>query len=176
MEGTKEETRLLEERRSLLSSQREGSPMAHVFRSNFFLLIGLCSILGLVWLGCRNDIFDAIWSHCQVERSEYHDLRTGWQDREVSISIAENALESGAVCLDGSPPAYFLDRGSGKGANNWVLFHQGELGATMLMIVFNVHIHRWVHPRRCHAVQGWEASSAALLMTTQIFTTGTGYI
>ncbi|CAM6107965.1 unnamed protein product [Calypogeia fissa] len=125
MEGTNEETRLLEERRSLLSGQREGSPMPHVFRSNFFLLIGLCSILGLVWLGCRYDIFEAIWNLRPVERSEYHDLRTGWQDGEVAISIVESALESGAVCLDGSPPAYFLDRGSGEGANNWVVFHQG---------------------------------------------------
>ncbi|CAM6081661.1 unnamed protein product [Calypogeia fissa] len=125
MEGTKEETRLLEERRSLLSSQREGSPMAHLFRSNFSLLIGLSSILGLVWLGCRYDSFEAIWSLWQVERSEYHDLRTGWQDGEVSISIVESALESGAVCLDGSPPAYFLDRGSGEGANNWLVYHAG---------------------------------------------------
>lgn len=30
-------------------------------------------------------------------------------------------LESVSVCLDGSPPAYHLDRGSGAGINNWLI-------------------------------------------------------
>ncbi|CAM6089096.1 unnamed protein product [Calypogeia fissa] len=140
MQGTGEETTLSEERRSLLSSQREGSPIAHVFRSSGigddrsvlaetltgrnFLVTGLCSILGIILLGWRYDKFEAIWSLWQVEKPEY-DCRMGWQDNEVNISIVERALEIGAVCLDGSPPAYFLDRGSGEGASKWLVFHEG---------------------------------------------------
>ncbi|CAM6107961.1 unnamed protein product [Calypogeia fissa] len=155
MEGTREETRLLEERPSLLRSQSEGTPMAHVVRSLgigrersgpdrtqrakrggnvdcFVLVIGLCSILGTVWLGWRYGNFEGIWSFWQVEdqSTEFEVTRTFSTDRDdpyrvVNISILNKALDSGAVCLDGSPPAYFLDRGSGEGANNWLVFHEG---------------------------------------------------
>ncbi|CAM6089097.1 unnamed protein product [Calypogeia fissa] len=145
MDDTDEKTTFLEERQSLPSSQGEGSPIAHVFRSfdigddksvpaetltgrNYlvtgFCSLGMCSILGIVLLGWRYHKFDAIWRLWQVDKPEY-DFRTGWQENEVNISIVERALESGAVCLDGSPPAYLLDRGSGEGANNWLIFHEG---------------------------------------------------
>ena len=37
----------------------------------------------------------------------------------------KNADTSGAVCLDGSTPAYYLRRGSGKGNKNWIIYLQG---------------------------------------------------
>lgn len=43
----------------------------------------------------------------------------------VPITLVEGAASKGAVCIDGSPPAYHLDRGSGSGANNWVVFLEG---------------------------------------------------
>eukprot|EP00253_Pinus_taeda_P028934 PITA_28934 len=43
----------------------------------------------------------------------------------VNITVLNNAVAKGAVCLDGSPPAYHLDRGSGSGANSWVVFMEG---------------------------------------------------
>ncbi|XP_026409673.1 pectin acetylesterase 9-like isoform X2 [Papaver somniferum] len=47
------------------------------------------------------------------------------KDNLVDITLVENATTQGAVCLDGSPPAYHLDRGFGSGANNWLLFFEG---------------------------------------------------
>ncbi|VFQ69452.1 unnamed protein product [Cuscuta campestris] len=44
---------------------------------------------------------------------------------QVDITILDSAVEEGAVCLDGSPPAYHLDRGFGKGANDWLLQIEG---------------------------------------------------
>ncbi|XP_076959180.1 pectin acetylesterase 8-like [Bidens hawaiensis] len=44
---------------------------------------------------------------------------------EVGITIIESAVSKGAVCLDGSPPAYQLDRGYGNGANSWLIHIQG---------------------------------------------------
>nr|GLL45939.1 hypothetical protein DM860_003442 [Ipomoea trifida] len=38
----------------------------------------------------------------------------------VSRTLLYNA--KGAVCLDGSPPAYYLDEGEGQGSNNWLIF------------------------------------------------------
>jgi len=37
----------------------------------------------------------------------------------------KNADTSGAVCLDGSTPGYYLRRGSGKGNKNWIIYLQG---------------------------------------------------
>ncbi|KAI3690369.1 hypothetical protein L2E82_48393 [Cichorium intybus] len=44
---------------------------------------------------------------------------------EVDITIIESAVSKGAVCLDGTPPAYQLDRGFGDGVNNWLVHIQG---------------------------------------------------
>nr|GME09126.1 pectin acetylesterase 8-like [Ipomoea batatas] len=41
----------------------------------------------------------------------------------VSRTLLYNA--KGAVCLDGSPPAYYLDEGEGQGSNNWLIFLEG---------------------------------------------------
>ncbi|KAL7123166.1 hypothetical protein ACP275_01G088200 [Erythranthe tilingii] len=43
----------------------------------------------------------------------------------VNLTFLEWAVPKGAVCLDGSPPAYALDEGIGDGANSWVLFIEG---------------------------------------------------
>ncbi|XP_060207981.1 pectin acetylesterase 11-like [Lycium barbarum] len=45
--------------------------------------------------------------------------------RIVNITILESATDQGAVCLDGSPPAYYLDRGFDTGISNWIIFLQG---------------------------------------------------
>ncbi|KAM3264179.1 pectin acetylesterase 8-like [Capsicum annuum] len=43
----------------------------------------------------------------------------------VNINILQSAVAKGAVCLDGTAPAYHLDRGSGTGVNNWVISIEG---------------------------------------------------
>ncbi|KAF5198119.1 Pectin acetylesterase [Thalictrum thalictroides] len=43
----------------------------------------------------------------------------------VGITYVENAVAKGAVCLDGSPPAYHFDKGFGAGINNWLLHIEG---------------------------------------------------
>nr|XP_009771153.1 PREDICTED: uncharacterized protein LOC104221731 [Nicotiana sylvestris] len=43
----------------------------------------------------------------------------------VNTTILHSAIEKGAVCLDGSPPAYLIDRGSGYGVNNWLIHIEG---------------------------------------------------
>ena len=37
----------------------------------------------------------------------------------------KNADTTGAVCLDGSTPGYYLRQGSGKGNKNWIIYLQG---------------------------------------------------
>ncbi|CAN4128316.1 unnamed protein product [Withania somnifera] len=43
----------------------------------------------------------------------------------VNITILQSAVAKGAVCLDGTPPAYHLDRGTGTPMNNWVISIEG---------------------------------------------------
>ncbi|CAI9762421.1 unnamed protein product [Fraxinus pennsylvanica] len=43
----------------------------------------------------------------------------------VKMNLVQNASSLGAYCLDGSLPAYHLDRGFGAGARNWLLQFEG---------------------------------------------------
>ncbi|TXG54598.1 hypothetical protein EZV62_019854 [Acer yangbiense] len=43
----------------------------------------------------------------------------------IGITYVETAVAIGAVCLDGSPPAYHLDKGFGAGINNWLVHIEG---------------------------------------------------
>ncbi|GJN31995.1 hypothetical protein PR202_gb20461 [Eleusine coracana subsp. coracana] len=43
----------------------------------------------------------------------------------VPITILKSAIAEGAVCMDGTPPAYHLDPGSGAGKNNWIVNLEG---------------------------------------------------
>ncbi|GER30275.1 pectinacetylesterase family protein [Striga asiatica] len=43
----------------------------------------------------------------------------------VNITYVESAVDKGGVCLDGSPPAYHIDKGSGEGINNWIVHIEG---------------------------------------------------
>ncbi|KAF7067897.1 hypothetical protein CFC21_073722 [Triticum aestivum] len=43
----------------------------------------------------------------------------------VDMTLVPGAASTGAVCLDGSPPAYHLHQGSGAGARGWLLQFEG---------------------------------------------------
>lgn len=43
----------------------------------------------------------------------------------VGLTLIQNAAAKGAVCLDGTLPGYHLRRGSGSGANNWLINLEG---------------------------------------------------
>jgi len=52
----------------------------------------------------------------------------------ASVSLAANtgilvllkdAVKEGAACLDGTPPAYYFQQGTGTGANKWQVHHEG---------------------------------------------------
>lgn len=46
-------------------------------------------------------------------------------DDAVKIELTEAAASTGAVCLDGTPAAYYLEKGSGDGINKWYIHHEG---------------------------------------------------
>ncbi|EYU37453.1 hypothetical protein ABFS82_01G047200 [Erythranthe guttata] len=43
----------------------------------------------------------------------------------VNITLLSNAVEKGAVCLDGSPAGYHYAKGYGDGANSWMIYLPG---------------------------------------------------
>lgn len=46
-------------------------------------------------------------------------------EEDYELNLLPNTSESGAVCLDGTPPGYYFHNGSGKGKSNWIIFFQG---------------------------------------------------
>lgn len=44
---------------------------------------------------------------------------------DVGITYLQNAVAKGAVCLDGSPPAYHMSKGFDAGINNWLVHFEG---------------------------------------------------
>merc|ERR1712137_260914 len=46
----------------------------------------------------------------------------GAAKKYLMVEAAEN---EGAVCLDGTPGAYYFQQGSGDGVNKWYIHHQG---------------------------------------------------
>ncbi|XP_027935006.1 pectin acetylesterase 9 [Vigna unguiculata] len=52
-------------------------------------------------------------------------VRSQQQRHLVNMTLVHQAKASGALCLDGSLPAYHLDRGFGAGENNWLLQFEG---------------------------------------------------
>lgn len=46
------------------------------------------------------------------------------------LTKLHSAVAKGAVCLDGSPPAYQLDWGENEGANHWLLHIEGGYWCT----------------------------------------------
>ncbi|XP_002519911.2 pectin acetylesterase 8 [Ricinus communis] len=52
-------------------------------------------------------------------------LLTNTEGLFVEITYVKNAVAKGAVCLDGSPPAYHLDKGFGTGINSWLVHFEG---------------------------------------------------
>ncbi|KAM1331740.1 hypothetical protein ACFX2H_043863 [Malus domestica] len=47
------------------------------------------------------------------------------ESHPVALTLVENAVAKGAVCLDGSAPAYHFDKGFGAGINNWLVHVEG---------------------------------------------------
>lgn len=46
-------------------------------------------------------------------------------EEDYELNLLPNTSESGAVCLDGTPPGYYLHNGTGLGKSKWIVFFQG---------------------------------------------------
>ena len=56
----------------------------------------------------------------------------------TGVLLSTAAKEKGAVCLDGSPGAYYHVPGTGSGKNKWYVHHQG--GGAYLSLFPLVHL------------------------------------
>ncbi|KAH6834039.1 Pectinacetylesterase family protein [Perilla frutescens var. hirtella] len=50
--------------------------------------------------------------------------------RQNNLTLLTSALSKGAVCLDGSPPAYAYQKGSESGSKSWIVFMEGGSGVS----------------------------------------------
>ncbi|XP_075087513.1 pectin acetylesterase 8-like [Nicotiana tabacum] len=59
----------------------------------------------------------------------------------VNTTILHNAIGKGAVCLDGSAPAYLIDRGSGYGVNNWLVHIEVRVKLFIFFVSLELNIY-----------------------------------
>ncbi|KAL2517361.1 Pectin acetylesterase 8 [Abeliophyllum distichum] len=65
-----------------------------------------------------------IWAFIMLKPQCVEDICPN-EHHPVSITFVEAAVLKGAVCLDGSPPAYYFDKGFGGGISNWLIYFEG---------------------------------------------------
>lgn len=53
------------------------------------------------------------------------DAKNGGNATSAKVLLSEYVNATGAMCLDGSPGAYYIRKGVGDGANKWYIHHQG---------------------------------------------------
>lgn len=58
-----------------------------------------------------------------ISSEDFYDDKSTEEDYE--LNLLPNTSESGAVCLDGSPPGYYFHNGSGTGKSKFIIFFQG---------------------------------------------------
>ncbi|WOL16710.1 pectin acetylesterase 12 isoform X2 [Canna indica] len=64
------------------------------------------------------------WNASEMEPLNYRGVG-GSSPLLVGLTLIQSAAAKGAVCLDGSPPAYHFHRGYGSGANSWIVNLEG---------------------------------------------------
>ncbi|KAH6816827.1 hypothetical protein C2S51_000020 [Perilla frutescens var. frutescens] len=52
-------------------------------------------------------------------------MATEAEFRQNNLTVLTSAVSKGAVCMDGSPPAYAYQKGSGNGSKSWIVFMEG---------------------------------------------------
>ncbi|KAL2922326.1 Pectin acetylesterase 2 [Bienertia sinuspersici] len=86
---------------------------------NFFWLLGVVTVF-VLWK--KGDCFQGL------NATEVYDgQKNEWYNKAllVRLNLISGAAAKGAVCLDGSLPAYHLHRGYGSGANSWLVQLEG---------------------------------------------------
>ncbi|THF94384.1 hypothetical protein TEA_021361 [Camellia sinensis var. sinensis] len=67
----------------------------------------------------------SVFSDSRTKPSTQQPLNPSSAPLRVPLTLLRNATHRGAFCLDGSLPAYHLQKGFGSGSSNWVLHVEG---------------------------------------------------
>ncbi|KAF7818065.1 pectin acetylesterase 6 [Senna tora] len=86
-------------------------------------IICVCSVSGSVLDGSERER-DSVLSYIE-NRVVAAKAPPSLQSLMVNLTLIQGATAKGAVCLDGTPPAYHLDVGFGSGANSWLIQLEG---------------------------------------------------
>ncbi|KAK7269492.1 hypothetical protein RIF29_22222 [Crotalaria pallida] len=98
---------------------------------SFFLVI-IVIIVIIIALVSSSTLVDALETYhineTELFSLEAHEASASLVRRNplmVGITLIQGAAAKGAVCTDGTPPAYHLHRGFGSGANSWLVNLEG---------------------------------------------------
>uniref|UniRef100_A0A251VA74 Pectin acetylesterase n=1 Tax=Helianthus annuus TaxID=4232 RepID=A0A251VA74_HELAN len=94
----------------------------------------------LIWLACIYVQLSEVAAHIYTYNRSYHAVEgmmrvcivlvgllclLSIEAYEVGLTFLDTAVAQGAVCLDGSAPAYHMDKGFDAGIDNWLVFFEG---------------------------------------------------
>ncbi|PHT51925.1 hypothetical protein CQW23_06387 [Capsicum baccatum] len=93
----------------------EHSRNVDLFRHVWKMMMGSRSLQLLILFVCSLTITTIECSECSEVKKQNPNLYN------ITRTIVHSAVSKGAVCLDGSPPAYYFDPGFGDGVDNWIV-------------------------------------------------------
>nr|CAD1821876.1 unnamed protein product [Ananas comosus var. bracteatus] len=87
--------------------------------------LGLVGLVLVRWADASRQLSNATGVGLGVGVGAGESDANGGDPLMVELTLIESAVSKGAVCLDGTPPAYHLHPGFGSGTNNWLVDLEG---------------------------------------------------
>ncbi|XWS46363.1 hypothetical protein CRYUN_Cryun14cG0058800 [Craigia yunnanensis] len=88
-------------------------------------VLSLWSVVGIGLSGSEDGLEELKAKESLLSYLEKDSVSPGANSLMVPLTLIQGAASKGAVCLDGTPPGYHLDRGFGSGANSWLIQLEG---------------------------------------------------
>ncbi|XWS31921.1 hypothetical protein CRYUN_Cryun23aG0117200 [Craigia yunnanensis] len=92
------------------------------------VLVWVLSLWSVVGIGLSRSEYGLVELKAKESLLSYLEkdaVSPGSNSLMVPLTLIQGAASKGAVCLDGTPPGYHLDRGFGSGANSWLIQLEG---------------------------------------------------
>ncbi|XP_052480349.1 pectin acetylesterase 6 isoform X2 [Gossypium raimondii] len=88
-------------------------------------VLSLWSIVGIGWSRSEDGLQELKAKDRLLSFLEKDAVSPGANSLMIPLTLIQGAASKGAVCLDGTPPGYHLDRGFGSGSNSWLIQLEG---------------------------------------------------
>ncbi|TYJ09090.1 hypothetical protein E1A91_A11G117100v1 [Gossypium mustelinum] len=88
-------------------------------------VLSLWSVVGIGWSRSEDGLQELKAKDRLLSFLEKDAVSPGANSLMIPLTLIQGAASKGAVCLDGTPPGYHLDRGFRSGSNSWLIQLEG---------------------------------------------------